>query len=120
MHSVSESLILRNTTHTGPVRGLDFNPIQTNLLASGGINGEVRQIRIIITLSPMCAYDRFTFGISKIRASHTVLLLELAAPNSMKLLQSRGINRFSTFSPALAARDILSYGISEASARSLP
>ena len=40
--STSQSLILRNTTHTGPVRGLDFNPIQTNLLASGGINGEVR------------------------------------------------------------------------------
>lgn len=39
--SQSESLILRNTTHTGPVRGLDFNPIQTNLLSSGGINGEV-------------------------------------------------------------------------------
>jgi protein transport protein SEC31 len=38
---VSESLILRNTSHTGPVRGLDFNPIQTNLLASGAINGEV-------------------------------------------------------------------------------
>ncbi|KAF9460284.1 hypothetical protein BDZ94DRAFT_1223438 [Collybia nuda] len=37
----SESLILRNTTHTGPVRGLDFNPIQTSLLASGGVNGEV-------------------------------------------------------------------------------
>ena len=40
--STPQSLILRNTTHTGPVRGLDFNPIQTNLLASGGINGEVR------------------------------------------------------------------------------
>ena len=40
--STSQSLILRNTTHTGPVRGLDFNPIQTNLLASGAINGEVR------------------------------------------------------------------------------
>ncbi|GLB39367.1 putative steroid receptor RNA activator (SRA1) [Lyophyllum shimeji] len=37
----SESLILRNTTHTGPVRGLDFNPIQTTLLASGGVSGEV-------------------------------------------------------------------------------
>ncbi|KAH0581644.1 hypothetical protein H2248_011341 [Termitomyces sp. 'cryptogamus'] len=37
----SESLILRNTTHTGPVRGLDFNPIQTSLLASGGVSGEV-------------------------------------------------------------------------------
>ncbi|TFK70699.1 hypothetical protein BDN72DRAFT_794932 [Pluteus cervinus] len=37
----ADSLILRNTTHTGPVRGLDFNPIQTNLLASGGVSGEV-------------------------------------------------------------------------------
>ncbi|KIK00412.1 hypothetical protein K443DRAFT_679209 [Laccaria amethystina LaAM-08-1] len=37
----AESLILRNTTHTGPVRGLDFNPIQTNLLASGGVAGEI-------------------------------------------------------------------------------
>ncbi|KAF5344633.1 hypothetical protein D9756_011231 [Leucocoprinus leucothites] len=37
----SDSLILRNTTHTGPVRGLDFNPIQANLLASGGVSGEV-------------------------------------------------------------------------------
>ncbi|KAF8550015.1 hypothetical protein OG21DRAFT_1488102 [Imleria badia] len=37
----SESLILRNTIHTGPVRGLDFNPIQTNLLSSGAVSGEV-------------------------------------------------------------------------------
>ncbi|KAG6861064.1 hypothetical protein C0995_004406 [Termitomyces sp. Mi166 len=37
----SESLILRNTTHMGPIRGLDFNPIQTSLLASGGVSGEV-------------------------------------------------------------------------------
>ncbi|KAJ3531191.1 hypothetical protein NM688_g7607 [Phlebia brevispora] len=37
----SDSLILRNKTHTGPVRGLDFNPIQTNLFASGAINGEI-------------------------------------------------------------------------------
>ncbi|KAI0341419.1 hypothetical protein BDW22DRAFT_1397023 [Trametopsis cervina] len=37
----SESLILRNKSHTGPVRGLDFNPIQTNLFASGAVNGEI-------------------------------------------------------------------------------
>ncbi|EJD05585.1 WD40 repeat-like protein [Fomitiporia mediterranea MF3/22] len=36
-----ESLILRNTTHQGSVRGLDFNPIQTNLLSSGATNGEI-------------------------------------------------------------------------------
>ncbi|KAH9849003.1 hypothetical protein C2E23DRAFT_841396 [Lenzites betulinus] len=37
----SESLILRNKAHTGPVRGLDFNPIQTNLFSSGAVNGEI-------------------------------------------------------------------------------
>ncbi|KAG8216349.1 hypothetical protein J3R82DRAFT_6428 [Butyriboletus roseoflavus] len=37
----SDSLILRNTIHTGPVRGLDFNPVQTNLLSSGAVSGEV-------------------------------------------------------------------------------
>ncbi|TFK96771.1 hypothetical protein BDV98DRAFT_608060 [Pterulicium gracile] len=36
-----DALILRNNTHTGPIRGLDFNPIQTNLLSSGAVNGEV-------------------------------------------------------------------------------
>ena len=39
--SPSESLILRNKTHTGPIRGLDFNPIQPNLFSSGAVNGEV-------------------------------------------------------------------------------
>ncbi|EKM49465.1 uncharacterized protein PHACADRAFT_214425 [Phanerochaete carnosa HHB-10118-sp] len=38
---VSESLVLRNKAHTGPVRGLDFNPIQTNLVGSGAVNGEI-------------------------------------------------------------------------------
>ncbi|KAL0957912.1 hypothetical protein HGRIS_000093 [Hohenbuehelia grisea] len=37
----SETLILRNSIHTGPIRGLDFNPHQNNLLASGGVSGEV-------------------------------------------------------------------------------
>lgn len=37
----TNSLILRNTIHTGPVRGLDFNPIQTNLLSSGAVEGEI-------------------------------------------------------------------------------
>ncbi|KAL1741502.1 hypothetical protein HDZ31DRAFT_66861 [Schizophyllum fasciatum] len=39
--NASEALILRNTTHTGPIRGLDFNPIQNNLVASGGVGAEV-------------------------------------------------------------------------------
>ncbi|TFY55456.1 hypothetical protein EVG20_g9311, partial [Dentipellis fragilis] len=37
----TESLILKNDTHTGPIRGLDFNPIQTSLFSSGGVNGEI-------------------------------------------------------------------------------
>jgi hypothetical protein len=39
--SASGSLVLRNNLHTGPIRGLDFNPIQTSLLSSGAVNGEV-------------------------------------------------------------------------------
>jgi len=39
--SVSESCILKNNTHTGPVRALDFNSLQTNLLSSGAVNGEI-------------------------------------------------------------------------------
>ncbi|KZT07919.1 uncharacterized protein LAESUDRAFT_697968 [Laetiporus sulphureus 93-53] len=37
----ADSLILRNKTHTGAIRGLDFNPIQMNLFASGAVNGEI-------------------------------------------------------------------------------
>lgn len=33
--------MFKNEVHTGPVRGLDFNPKQQNLLASGAINAEV-------------------------------------------------------------------------------
>lgn len=33
--------IARYDLHKGPVRGLDFNPHQTNLLASGATNGEI-------------------------------------------------------------------------------
>jgi protein transport protein SEC31 len=36
-----DSQVFKNDTHTGPVRGLDFNPIQKNLLLSGGVKAEV-------------------------------------------------------------------------------
>jgi protein transport protein SEC31 len=39
--SPADAFLFRNKTHTGPVRGLDFNPLQTNLFASGAVNGEV-------------------------------------------------------------------------------
>ncbi|KAK6097896.1 protein transport protein S31 [Batrachochytrium dendrobatidis] len=39
--SDKESLIARHTTHGGPVRGLDFNPLHKNLLASGASDGEI-------------------------------------------------------------------------------
>ncbi|OZJ04890.1 hypothetical protein BZG36_02498 [Bifiguratus adelaidae] len=35
------AVIMRNQTHTGGVRGLDFNPKQTNLLASAASNAEI-------------------------------------------------------------------------------
>lgn len=40
--SADGARIFANSKHTGPVRGLDFNPIQKNLLLSGGVNAEVR------------------------------------------------------------------------------
>ncbi|CAG8781927.1 9143_t:CDS:2, partial [Cetraspora pellucida] len=36
-----KALLLRNTAHSGNVRGLQFNPIQNNLLASAATNGEI-------------------------------------------------------------------------------
>lgn len=40
--SSEEALVFNNTTHTGPVRGLDFNPIQKTLFASGATNAELQ------------------------------------------------------------------------------
>ncbi|KAF8324282.1 uncharacterized protein EI90DRAFT_3000716 [Cantharellus anzutake] len=37
----SEYLISRNTEHTSSVRALDFNPLQSHLLSSGGGNAEI-------------------------------------------------------------------------------
>ncbi len=34
-------LVLRTSNHSGPVRGLHFNPKDTHLLASGATDGEV-------------------------------------------------------------------------------
>ncbi|KAJ3305033.1 protein transport protein S31 [Kappamyces sp. JEL0829] len=34
-------LVLRSTNHSGPVRGLHFNPSQSHLLASGATDGEI-------------------------------------------------------------------------------
>jgi hypothetical protein len=45
--SASEALIFKNEVHTGPVRGLDFNPKQQNLLASGAINAEVSESTLL-------------------------------------------------------------------------
>lgn len=37
----SSCSLLRNTTHTGPIKGLDFNSINSHLLGSGGPSGEI-------------------------------------------------------------------------------
>ncbi len=37
----TQPLISRNTEHTTSVRALDFNPLQTHLLSSGGGNAEI-------------------------------------------------------------------------------
>ncbi|CAE6433362.1 unnamed protein product [Rhizoctonia solani] len=38
---VSSARLLQNNTHTGPVRALHFNPLQTSLLASGSVGSEL-------------------------------------------------------------------------------
>lgn len=43
--SAAEASIFKNKAHDGPVRGLDFNPIAKNLLASGATNGQVTAFR---------------------------------------------------------------------------
>ncbi|EPQ27901.1 uncharacterized protein PFL1_04645 [Pseudozyma flocculosa PF-1] len=39
--SPEDSQVMKNNTHSGPVRGLDFNGLQPNLLSSGAVNGEI-------------------------------------------------------------------------------
>ncbi|WVR04848.1 hypothetical protein IAU60_001860 [Kwoniella sp. DSM 27419] len=39
--SADDSRIFRSEKHTGPVRGLDFNPIQKNLLLTGAVDAEL-------------------------------------------------------------------------------
>ena len=64
--SADESRIYTSHKHTGPVRGLDFNPIQKNLLASGAVNAEVSsptlvmlsKLTIDLHLRPQQPYQR--------------------------------------------------------------
>ncbi|ORY21243.1 WD40-repeat-containing domain protein, partial [Naematelia encephala] len=39
--TADQARIFQNDKHTGPVRGLDFNPIQKNLMLSGAVNAEL-------------------------------------------------------------------------------
>jgi hypothetical protein len=39
--SADEARIFKNDKHTGPVRGVDFNSIQRNLMLTGAVNAEV-------------------------------------------------------------------------------
>lgn len=42
---------MKNTTHTGPIRGLDYNGLQPNLLSSGAVNGEVCQFPALLVFA---------------------------------------------------------------------
>ncbi|KAG2223326.1 hypothetical protein INT45_008983, partial [Circinella minor] len=56
--SAEAALILRNSTHTGPIRGLDFNPSQSNLLVSAGNNSEVYIWDLINPIKPYTPGNR--------------------------------------------------------------
>jgi len=78
--SADESRIYTSHKHTGPVRGLDFNPIQKNLLASGAVNAEVshslylnNQLIPDLHLRPKQPYQRprhSRTGIQQTRRNH--------------------------------------------------
>ncbi len=96
--SEADAQLIKNTTHTGPVRGLDFNPLQPNLLSSGAVAGE---IFIWDLNSPAKPYSP-----------------ALAPRNSTKSPRSPGTARCPTFSQPPPAPDTPSYGTSRESAKS--
>lgn len=91
--STSQSLIL-HTTHTGP--GLDFNPIQTILLASGG----TARYELTIDLSD-CSFTGLHWG---------SLENPTRRARSTKLCPLPGISRFSIYLLVPAVQVILSSG----------
>lgn len=48
-----KGLVAQPTKHTGPVHGIDFNPFQSNLLASGASGSEIFIWDLNNTNSPM-------------------------------------------------------------------
>ena len=58
------------TAHTRDlVRGLDFNPIQTNLLSSGAVNSEVSTMIYVVVCSVLSDFYGSTSAISKTSAA---------------------------------------------------
>ena len=49
----TDCLVSSPDRHTGPVRALDFNPFQSNLLASGATESEIYIWDILNTNTPM-------------------------------------------------------------------
>lgn len=49
----TESLVVKQDKHTGPVRAIDFNPFQSNLLASGAAESEILIWDLNNTTTPM-------------------------------------------------------------------
>ena len=117
--SATDALILRNTTHQGTVRGLDFNPIQTNLLSSGAVNGEVRTFAAYdhINLEEADESSRFIFGTLRIPASLTLPARD--HPNWTRSHPWLGIDRFSMFLRQRALQATLLSGIFETSVKLL-
>ena len=55
-NSAAEATIHKTKGHDGPVRGLDFNPIAKNLLASGATNGQASLYLSPLTLLPLTLF----------------------------------------------------------------
>ena len=115
--SSSESLILRNTMHTGSVRGLDFNPIQTNLLASGGVSGEVASTSRTSRHRQLIVIFRYIFGTSKTPVNRILQRLAPAVQSSTRSRLWPGISKSNMYLPAQAAQGTPLSGICEGNAR---
>ena len=50
----TDVLFSKQNNHSGPVRGLHFNPFQQNLLSSASSNGEVILATFIMTSGGLC------------------------------------------------------------------
>ena len=77
LFSAVASIILRNTTYQGSVRGLDFNPNQITSLLSSAVNSEVSTMMHVVVYSMLSDFYKSTSAISRTPGAHLSKLDEI-------------------------------------------